>query len=174
MDHIHLLATVFLSTVTYGGGQREKVAPEPGFERLVGCWKQIGELQSDGKMKVSSPEESSIKLITPTHFTWFVVKNRTSQATIGFGGRCRIEGDDYLEIIDSIPAGDDSHVGLVPLTFRCKFRLENDRWYHTPVQVGRQKIPPLTQVWVRMKAVDTFAGKALPRSGRKGAGRNRG
>jgi hypothetical protein len=91
-------------------------------ESLVGTWRMVS-ASYDGK--AYTIEDTHLKLITPTHFTW-VVFNKAGKVLDGGGGTFLASGSSYREtaafrVTENIPIAQE-------LLFSCG--LEGNRWTH--------------------------------------------
>lgn len=132
----------------------DKSTPGKDIQKIVGTWKHIGFLDTDGKVK---PVEGfhHIKLVTPTHFIWFDVDPKTKRAVVGLSGRCSLKGTAYTEFIDVYGRTAEDVQQPQPTqtaddgAFTAKCRLAGDRWYHEfPHSAGD---PAYIEVWERLK-----------------------
>ncbi len=144
----------------------EPGSPNKDIQRFVGTWKRVGTLDKDGKLQPLTDSYAQFKMVTPTHFTWFYVNQKTHQATIGFTGRCSATGDTYTETLDLMPGTSeevtqpkpdankaaDAPADIPPVV--CKSRVEGNRWYDTvPGSIFADKTDH-NEVWERLKPGD--------------------
>lgn len=123
-----------LSLVTWLVLAADKVpVPAPKASPLIGTWEFI------------APNFRSVKFITPTHFIWVWFDPKTKEISNSMGGRYKHEGDSYIEIIEFGTPENKDYFGK---EFKFTVKLEADKWIHTGVNPGGEK---LEEIWRRVK-----------------------
>ena len=75
---------------------------------LQGTWRLVASKYGDApEFQNALPEETMIKLVTDTHFTWVRFDSETKEVSHAAGGRCTVDGGTYTEHIPS-PAPDSA------------------------------------------------------------------
>jgi hypothetical protein len=87
-----------------------------------------GKYGSAAEFQKVPTEETMIKLVTDTYFTWVRFDSSTKEVTSAAGGRCTIEGDRYTELI-KYGLGPVMNLKGARQTFTWK--LEGDKWHHS-------------------------------------------
>jgi hypothetical protein len=114
-------------------------------QSLVGTWELVSEKWDDAKTFTSPPaERKSLKFVTPTHFIWVWVDPK-QKISNSMGGTYQLDGTSYIETVQFAAEGMDQYVGK-----QQKFtaRIEGDKWIHSGVLSGGQK---LEEIWKRVK-----------------------
>ena len=96
---------------------------------LLGAWRLVASKYGDAtEFQNAPPEETMIKLVTDTHFTWVRFDSETKEVSHAAGGRCTVNGDKYTEYIE-YGVGPVMQLKGSKQTFIWK--LEGNRWQHS-------------------------------------------
>lgn len=127
-------------------GADKQLKPVRKATTLVGTWELVSEKWNDAREFTAPPaERKSLKFITPTHFIWVWVDPKTKKISNSMGGTYKLEGDSYVETVEFAFGGMEAYVGK-----QQKFtaKLEGDKWTHSGVLSGGQK---LEEIWRKVK-----------------------
>jgi hypothetical protein len=127
-------------------GADKQSEPDKQATPLVGTWELVLEKWNDAKEFTGpSAERKSLKFITPTHFIWVHVDPTTKKISNSMGGTYKLKGDSYVETVEFAFEGMEAYVGKEQ---KFTAKLEGDKWTHSGVLSGGQK---LEEIWRKVK-----------------------
>ena len=124
----------------------DKAASKPGpFE---GAWKQVSQKNGDAKEYQELDGVEFVDLVTGGRFVWTMV--RDGKLLGSAGGRCKVEGGKYIEIIEFVH-GDGVPASFVGSTFEFTGEVDGDKWHKVgTIQVNGQDYK-IDEKWERCK-----------------------
>ena len=133
-----LITFVLLCIVTSAFTQSKKKSP------LYGTWILESAIftTEDSVFKEDKSTKKQMKIITPGHFTFIISNASDNKFLMASGGRSKVAGDTYTEIIDY-----SSQPDALNKTYTFSAKVVGDTWYHSGT-FGNWK---LEEVWKRAK-----------------------
>jgi hypothetical protein len=107
--------------------QKAKRTPKTeAGNKLVGTWKPVS-AEYGGKPSSLPETSTTLKHITPTHYSWFT-HDADGMMTRGASGTYTLEGDEFTQMGECGLAATVARV-KGKNTYKCK--VEGNKWYHT-------------------------------------------
>lgn len=132
-----LLALLFVAISSINAQQESSKA--------LGTWKLFSFKYGDREEQTISDAFQRIKLITRTHFAWVEYSTNEKTVTDSAGGRCEINGENYIENIDFAGAGMKAFLGKKQ-TFKLKF--DGNKMYLSGNLSDNLQI---NEVWIKLE-----------------------
>lgn len=124
--------------------KNKKVSVHP----IIGTWKIVS-FKYGGKDGIdagdSSSKMKSVKIITPTHFSFVSMSMPDNKFLCAATGSCKFDKDTYTEQI-----GYTSMQGMEGKQFTYQIRFEGDKWYVNG-PINKSGSFTLEEVWQRVK-----------------------
>lgn len=100
---------------------------------LVGTWELVSFAYTtgDSTTRGDTTQMRSLKILNSTHFAWLTIAPGGARFVGAGSGRYQVHDSTYTEA--SQYASQADHVGQ---TYQFRFRVEDDRWYHTGMVNG--------------------------------------
>jgi hypothetical protein len=113
--------------------------------KALGTWKLFSFKYGDREEQTASDSFQRVKLITKTHFAWVKYSTNERIVTDSAGGRCEIDGENYIENIDFAGADMTDYLGKKQ-TFKLKFA--GNKMYLSGNLSDNLKID---EVWIKLE-----------------------
>jgi hypothetical protein len=142
---IAILIIFFLnSMISLSVASQNDIESKPEI-KLIGTWKML--TAKYGGMENDFPKRLTVlKYVTQTHFIWIRINPENQEIIQSAGGTCSINDDTYTE---TALYGFGADFTIVrDQTFTFKWKIENEKWYHTTTLANGMKIE---EVWERVK-----------------------